>query len=58
MVTLLPPRPFFSRRSFAVTVAGTASSVVVEQRQSAAGQPHTGQRRPPSLDQTGRELTA
>ena len=49
-VTLLPPRPFFSIRSFAVTFAGTGSSSLFEQRQSSAGQPHVGQIRPFPLE--------
>ena len=45
-VTLLPPRPFFSRRSTQVIFAGTASSAAFEHRQSSAGHPHFGQTRP------------
>ncbi len=49
-VTIFPPRPFFSIRSFAVTFGGTGSSNRFEQRQSSAGQPHAGQIRPFPLE--------
>jgi hypothetical protein len=48
----LPPRPFFSIRSFAVNFGGTASlrAKRLLHLQSCAGQPQVGQIRPASLE--------
>jgi hypothetical protein len=52
IVIVLPPRPFFSIRSFAVTRGGTGWSAAprVLHRQSFEGQPHVGQVRPLSVE--------
>ena len=55
-VTILPPRPFFSIRSLAVTRAGTVCSVALAllHLQSFTGHPHVGQTRPTSVEYTTR----
>jgi hypothetical protein len=49
-VTVLPPRPAFSIRSWATIFAGTGSPTLALQRQSAAGQPQRGQNLPLSVE--------
>ena len=49
-VTVLPPRPFFSTRSFTTTFEGTFSSTFEEHLQSFAGQPQVAQTEPMAVE--------
>ncbi len=57
-VTVFPPRPFFSMRSFATTRSGTAALPAVSvllHWQFDSGQPHFTQVRPPCVEYTSLE---
>ncbi len=55
-VTIFPPRPFFSMRSFATIREGTGSLAFwLLHRQFVSGQPQPGQVRPVAVEYTVRE---
>jgi|GraSoiStandDraft_23_1057293.scaffolds.fasta_scaffold236528_1 hypothetical protein len=59
-VTIFPPRPFFSMRSFATMREGTGAFAVrrLLHWQFDSGQPQSGQMRPLSVEYTVREVMA
>ena len=59
-VTIFPPRPFFSMRSFATMREGSAAWAfrLLLHWQFASGQPQRGQIRPAAVEYTVREAMA